>query len=85
MQSQLSYETVALRRTKARLPESLHGKIDAILERATNVLSLIHPHVYFPVYDHYSAGVGLRSWNSTRKTYGAPPIKRQSAGLMEAA
>jgi predicted RecB family nuclease len=44
------YETVALKRMKTRLPESLHSKIDAILERATNVLSVIHPHVYFPVY-----------------------------------
>jgi len=44
------YETVALKRMKTRLPESLHPKIDAILERATNVLSVIHPHVYFPVY-----------------------------------
>jgi predicted RecB family nuclease len=44
------YETVALKRMKTRLPESLHSKIDAILERATNVLSVIHPHVYFPVH-----------------------------------
>ena len=42
------YETIALRRMKARLPEYLHPKIDRILERATNVLSVIHPHIYFP-------------------------------------
>jgi hypothetical protein len=30
-----------------QLPESVHPRIDAILERATNVLSVIHPHVYF--------------------------------------
>jgi RNase_H superfamily len=44
------YETVALKRMKTRLPESLHSRIDTILDRATNVLSVIHPHVYFPVY-----------------------------------
>ena len=52
------YETVALKRMKARLPESLHAKIDAILERATNVLSVIHPHVYFPVYSNSLKDIG---------------------------
>jgi predicted RecB family nuclease len=31
------YETVALKKVKARAPESLHPKIDMILDRATNV------------------------------------------------
>ncbi len=52
------YETVALKRMKTRLPESLHAKIDAILERATNVLSVIHPHVYFPVYSNGLKDIG---------------------------
>src|ERR1700687_4811010 len=52
------YETVALKRMKARLPESFHAKIDAILERATNVLSLIHPHIYFPVYSNGLKDIG---------------------------
>src|SRR5260370_36803848 len=42
----------ALKRMKATLPESLHPKLDIILERATNVLSVIHPHVYFPTYSN---------------------------------
>ncbi|MCX6575217.1 MAG: TM0106 family RecB-like putative nuclease, partial [Candidatus Aminicenantes bacterium] len=52
------YETVALRRIKARLPECLHPKIDAILERATNVLSVIHPHIYFPTYSNGLKNIG---------------------------
>jgi predicted RecB family nuclease len=52
------YETVALRRIKARLPESLRPKIDAILERMTNVLSVIHPHVYFPTYSNGLKDIG---------------------------
>ena len=53
-----AYETVALKRMKTRLPESLHAKIDAILERTTNVLSVIHPHVYFPVYSNGLKDIG---------------------------
>ncbi|HYI97101.1 MAG TPA: TM0106 family RecB-like putative nuclease [Bryobacteraceae bacterium] len=52
------YEAVALRRVKARLPESLHPRIDAILEQATNVLSVIHPHVYFPTYSNALKDIG---------------------------
>ena len=52
------YETAALKRMKARLPESFHAKIDAILERATNVLSVIHPHIYFPVYSNGLKDIG---------------------------
>jgi predicted RecB family nuclease len=52
------YETVALERMKAKLPESLHPSIDAILERATNVLSVIHPHLYFPTYSNGLKDIG---------------------------
>ncbi len=52
------YETVALKRMKARIPEYLHPKIDMILERATNVLSAIHPHVYFPTYSNGLKEIG---------------------------
>jgi predicted RecB family nuclease len=52
------YETVALRRMKARLPQSIHPKIDAILERATNLLSVIHPHIYFPTYANGLKDIG---------------------------
>ena len=52
------YESVALKRMKTRLPEYLHPKIDAILERATNVLSVIHPHVYFPTYSNGLKDIG---------------------------
>jgi hypothetical protein len=52
------YERVALKRMKTRLPEPFHAKIDAILERATNVLSVIHPHIYFPVYSNALKDIG---------------------------
>ena len=48
----------ALKRMKATLPESLHPKLDIILERATNVLSVIHPHVYFPTYSNSLKEIG---------------------------
>jgi len=52
------YERVALKRMKSKLPDYLHPKIDAILERATNVLSVIHPHVYFPTYSNGLKAIG---------------------------
>jgi predicted RecB family nuclease len=87
------YETVALNRMKTRLPESLHAKIDAILERATNVLSLIHPHVYFPIYSNglkdigrflgfewtHENATGLQAivWRKNWNKTNAPDIKAQ--------
>ena len=53
-----AYETVAMKRMKARLPEFFHTKIDRILERATNVLSVIHQHIYFPVYSNGLKDIG---------------------------
>ena len=52
------YEAVALRRIKPRLPEFQHPKIDAILKRATNVMSVIHPHIYFPTYSNGLKDIG---------------------------
>jgi predicted RecB family nuclease len=52
------YEAVALRRIKERLPENVRTTIGAILEHATNVLSIIHPHVYFPTYTNGLKDIG---------------------------
>jgi len=52
------YEHVALLRMKARLPERLHPTIDALLERATNVLTVLHPHLYFPTYSNSLKDIG---------------------------
>ena len=52
------YERVALLRMKARLPECLQSTIDVLLERTTNVLSVIHPHVYFPTYSNSLKDIG---------------------------
>jgi predicted RecB family nuclease len=52
------YETAALERMKTRLPDSLHPKLDMIVARATNVLSVIHPHVYFPTYSNGLKEIG---------------------------
>jgi predicted RecB family nuclease len=52
------YERVAILRMKARLPERLHPAIDLILERSTNVLSVIHPHIYFPTYSNSLKDIG---------------------------
>ncbi len=87
------YETAALKRMKARLPESCHAKIDAILERATNVLSVIHPHIYFPIYSNglkdigrflafkraHESAAGLQTivWRKDWNKTKAPDIKAQ--------
>ena len=52
------YETLALKRMKARLPEHLQAKVDTILERTTNVLSVVYPHIYFPVYSNSLKDIG---------------------------
>jgi hypothetical protein len=43
---------------KAKLPECLHPKIDLILRHATNALSVIHPHIYFPTYSNGLKDIG---------------------------
>jgi predicted RecB family nuclease len=45
-----NYETRALRRIRYHLPREQQEQVDKILGRAVNVLSIIHPHVYFPTY-----------------------------------
>jgi predicted RecB family nuclease len=45
-----NYETKALRRIRSRLPRVQQEQVDKILGRAVNVLSIIHPHIYFPTY-----------------------------------
>jgi predicted RecB family nuclease len=52
------FETVALRRMKAKLPERLHQNIDVILERSTNMLSVIYTHFYFPTYTNSLKDIG---------------------------
>jgi predicted RecB family nuclease len=52
------YEINALRRMKSQLPESFHPKIDALVERATNVLTVIHSHIYFPTYSNSLKDIG---------------------------
>ncbi len=52
------YESVALKRMRARSPDSLHSAVDLILERSTNVLSVIHPHIYFPTYSNGLKDIG---------------------------
>jgi predicted RecB family nuclease len=45
-----SYEARALRRVRGLLPPERQAQIDQALARAVNVLSIVHPHVYFPTY-----------------------------------
>ena len=85
------YERVALLRMKAQLPENLQPTIDVLLERATNVLSVIHSHVYFPTFSNslkdvgrflgfdraYENATGLQCivWRNTWQANKAPDIK----------
>jgi predicted RecB family nuclease len=50
------YDTTALKKVAATLPETAGAQIKAILGRCVNVLSLVYPHVYFPAYS-----TGLKS------------------------
>jgi predicted RecB family nuclease len=52
------YETKALRRIRNRLPGEQQEQVDKILGRAVNVLSIIHPHVYFPTYSSGLKDIG---------------------------
>jgi predicted RecB family nuclease len=52
------YEKVALGRIKAKLPEYYHPQIDMLLERAMNVMSVVHPHIYFPTYSNGLKDIG---------------------------
>jgi predicted RecB family nuclease len=52
------YEDLALKRVKARLPEPLYSKIDSLLERTTNILTIIHPHIYFPTFSNSLKDIG---------------------------
>lgn len=85
------YETTALKRIKARLPEFHHPKIDAVLKRATNVLSVVRPHIYFPTYSNglkdigcflgyerkneSTAGLQTIVWRKTWEKEGDPNLK----------
>ncbi len=53
-----NYETIALKRAKQKLPEHLRPKVDMILERSVNVLSVVHPHIYFPTYSNGLKEIG---------------------------
>src|SRR6266567_2061032 len=75
----------------ARLPECTHLKIDAMLERATNVLSVVHPHIYLPTYSNglkdlgrflgferkHEGATGLQTivWRRNWETTGDPDLK----------
>ena len=53
-----NYERIALLKMKARLPECLHSTIDVLLDRAINVLSVIHSHLYFPTISNSLKDIG---------------------------
>jgi predicted RecB family nuclease len=45
-----NYDTEALRRLKPQIASDLHAALADIEKRATNVLSVIHSQIYFPVF-----------------------------------
>jgi len=53
-----NYETVALKRVQQKLPERLRPKVDMILDRSVNALSVVHPHVYLPTYSNSLKEIG---------------------------
>jgi predicted RecB family nuclease len=53
-----SYDTLALKKIRNRLPVDRQEQIDDVFSRAINVLSLIHAHVYFPTYSNSLKDIG---------------------------
>jgi predicted RecB family nuclease len=47
-----AYEIRALRRMQRRLPPSYEEKVNEVIKRSINVLSVIGRHVYFPLYSN---------------------------------
>lgn len=45
-----AYDAAALKLIRPKLPDRLRPKIDMILERSVNVLTVVHRHIYFPTY-----------------------------------
>jgi predicted RecB family nuclease len=62
-----AYEVRALRRMQRRLPANYGHQIEDVLKHATNVLSIIGKHIYFPVYSNSLkeiAGVLGHKWSA---------------------
>ena len=53
-----NYEMIALKRAKQKLEEHLKPKIDWIIEKSVNVLSVVHPNIYFPTYSNGLKEIG---------------------------
>jgi predicted RecB family nuclease len=53
-----AYDAAALKLVKPKLAEHLRRKIDIILGRTVNALSIVHQHVYFPTYTNSLKDVG---------------------------
>jgi hypothetical protein len=53
-----NYDTKALRRIRSRLLGEQQEQVDKILGRVKNVLSIIHPHIYFPTYSYGLKDIG---------------------------
>lgn len=61
------YDTTALKKIAAFLPEEGRLGLEALLQRSVNVLSLVHPHVYFPTYSSSLKEIGKRLGNADLK------------------
>jgi predicted RecB family nuclease len=62
-----AYEVRALRRMQKRLPEEYARQIEGMLKHAINVLAIIGPHIYFPVFSNSLkeiAGVLGHKWSA---------------------
>lgn len=54
------YDAAAIKRAATDLPEDAQIRIDSILQKSVNVLSLVYPHVYFPTYSNSLKEIGPR-------------------------
>jgi predicted RecB family nuclease len=52
------YDTIALKRIAITLPEATRCGLENILQRSVNVLSLVYPYVYFPIYSNSLKEIG---------------------------
>ncbi len=65
------YDAAAIKRVSAGLPEGAQQKLNVIIERSVNVLSLIYPHVYFPTFSNSLKDLGTHlgcDWHESGAT-----------------
>jgi predicted RecB family nuclease len=52
------YDALAMTRAAKNLPNEFRQKLEAVIEKSVNVLSVVYPHIYFPTYSNSLKEIG---------------------------